>query len=127
MTTMNMHNPALMQSWRQSPKMMNTMSFVEEPYKTADGTVVFLTQAKSYYHRGPAFAHYSQSEFECIIQLQDKSSLAKKSDDSQGHKPRLGFQLGSGHPLYASHVGVICMKMCTPMLAGAPPPKFPGN
>ncbi len=24
-------------------------------------------------------------------------------------------------------MGVIRMKMCTPMLAGAPPPKFPGN
>ncbi len=48
-------------------------------YKTADGTIVFLTHARSYYHRGPAFANYSQLEFECIIQLQDKSSLAKKS------------------------------------------------
>jgi hypothetical protein len=46
-------------------------------YKTADGTVVFLTHAKSYYHWGPEFANYSQLEFECIIQLQDKSSLAK--------------------------------------------------
>jgi hypothetical protein len=96
-------------------------------YKTADGTVVFLTQAKSYYHRGPAFTNYSQLEFECIIQLQDKSSSAKKSDKSRGRKPRPSFQLGSGHPLYAFHVGVIRMKMCTPMLAGAPPPKFPGN
>ena len=51
-------------------------------YKTADGTVVFLTQAKSYYHWGPAFTNYSQLEFECIIQLQDKSSSAKKSDNS---------------------------------------------
>ena len=33
-------------------------------YNTAYGTVVFLTQAKSYYHRGPAFANYSQLEFE---------------------------------------------------------------
>jgi hypothetical protein len=93
-------------------------------YKTADGTVVFLTQAKSYYHWGLAFASYSQLEFECIIQLQNKSSSAKKSDDSRSHKPRPGFQLGSGHPLYASHVGIIHMKMCTPMLAGAPPPKI---
>ena len=46
-------------------------------YKTADGTVVFLTQAESYYHQGPAFTNYSQLEFECIIQLQDKSSSAK--------------------------------------------------
>jgi hypothetical protein len=96
-------------------------------YKTADGTVEFLTQAESYYHRGLAFASYSQLEFECIIQLQDKSSLAKNSGNIQGRKPRPGFQLGSGHPLYASHVGVICIKMCTPMLAGAPLPKFPGN
>ncbi len=93
----------------------------------ADGTVVFLTQAESYYHWGPAFANYSQLEFECIIQIQDKSSSAKTSNKSWGRKHRPGFQLGSGHPLYASHVGVICMKMCTPMLAGAPPPKFPGN
>ncbi len=46
---------------------------------------------------------------------------------NQGRKPRPGFELGSDHPLYASHVGVICMKMCTTMLAGAPPPSFPGN
>ncbi len=53
--------------------------------------------------------------------------IGKKSGIIQGRKPRPGFQLGSGHPLYASHVGVICMAMFTPMLAGAPPPKFPGN
>jgi hypothetical protein len=41
-------------------------------YKTTDGKVVFLTQAESYHHRGPAFAHYSQLEFECIVQLQEK-------------------------------------------------------
>ncbi len=35
--------------------------------KTTDGKVVFLTQADSYHHRGLAFAHYSQLEFECII------------------------------------------------------------
>ncbi len=28
-------------------------------YKTTGGKVVFLTQAESYHHRGPAFAHYS--------------------------------------------------------------------
>jgi hypothetical protein len=39
-------------------------------YKTTDGKVVFLTQAVLYYHCGPAFAHYSQLEFECIVQLQ---------------------------------------------------------
>jgi hypothetical protein len=32
-------------------------------YKTADGTVVFLTHAKLYHHQGPAFAKYSQLEF----------------------------------------------------------------
>jgi hypothetical protein len=36
-------------------------------YKTTDGKVVFLTQAESYHHHGPAFAHYSLLEFECII------------------------------------------------------------
>jgi hypothetical protein len=38
-------------------------------YKTTDGKVVSLTQAESYHHCGPVFAHYSQLEFECIIQL----------------------------------------------------------
>jgi hypothetical protein len=47
-------------------------------YKTTDGKVAFLTQAESYYHHGPAFAHYSQLEFECIIQLQEKVQLQKK-------------------------------------------------
>jgi hypothetical protein len=40
-------------------------------------------------------------------------------------KPRPTFPLGINHPLYTSYVEVIWMKMCTPMLAGAPPPKFP--
>jgi hypothetical protein len=51
--------------------------------------------------------------------------LPTKNDP--GRKPRPTFLLGLNHPLYSSHVGVICMKMCTPMLADAPPPKFPGN
>ncbi len=38
---------------------------------TTDGKVVFLTQAESYHHCGPVFAHYSQLEFECIVQLQE--------------------------------------------------------
>jgi hypothetical protein len=48
-------------------------------YKTTDGQVVFLTQAEPYHHRGPAFAHYSQSEFDCIIQLQEKVQLQEKA------------------------------------------------
>jgi hypothetical protein len=98
-------------------------------FKTTDGKVVFLTQAESYHHRGPAFAHYSQLEFECIvqlqekIQLQEKAKLTNKSLKDCGLKPRPTFPLGVKHPLYTSHVGVIQMKMCT----WAPPPKFPGN
>jgi hypothetical protein len=38
-------------------------------YKTTDGNIVFLTQVASYHHCGPLFAHYSQLEFECIVQL----------------------------------------------------------
>jgi hypothetical protein len=48
-------------------------------YKTTDGKVVFLTQVESYHHCGPAFAHYSQLEFERIIQLQEKVQLQEKS------------------------------------------------
>ena len=81
--------------------------------KTTDGKVVFLTQAESYHHRGPAFAHYSQLEFECIVQLQEKvqhqekAELSNKSSKDRGHKPRPTFPLGINHPLYTSHVGVI--------------------
>ncbi len=82
-------------------------------YKTTDGKVVFLTQAESYHHRGPAFAHYSQLEFECIVQLQEKVQHQKKAELSNkslkdcGRKPRPTFPLGINHPLYTSHVGVI--------------------
>ncbi len=102
-------------------------------YKTTDGKVVFLTQAELYHHRNPAFAHYSQLEFECIVQLQekvqlqDKAEFTNKSSKDCGRKPRTTFPLGINHPLYTSHVGVIQMKMCLPIIAGAPPPKFPGN
>jgi hypothetical protein len=102
-------------------------------YKTTVSKVVFLTQAESYHHHGPAFAHYSQLEFECIlqlqvkVQLQEKAELTNKSLKDRGRKPRPTFPLGINHPLYTSHVGVIRMKMCMPMFAGAPPLKFPGN
>jgi hypothetical protein len=49
-------------------------------YKTTDGKVVFLTQAESYHHRGPVFAHYSQLEFECIVQLQENVQLQEKAE-----------------------------------------------
>ncbi len=53
-------------------------------YKTTDSKIVFLTQAKSYHHHGPTFAHYSQLEFECIVQLQEKSpTLGKSRIDKQ--------------------------------------------
>jgi hypothetical protein len=100
--------------------------------KTTDGKVVFLTQAESHHHCGPVFAHYSQLEFECIIQLQekvqlqDKVELINKSSKVCGRKPRPTFNLGTHHPLYTSHVGVIQMKMCTLMLARALPQKFIG-
>jgi hypothetical protein len=100
---------------------------------TMDGKVVFLTQAESYHHRSPAFAHYFQLEFECIVQLQEnvqlqeKAELTNKSSKDRGCKPRPPFNLGINHPLYTSHVGVIQMKMCMPMFAGAPPPNFPDN
>jgi hypothetical protein len=47
-------------------------------YKTTDGKIVFLTQAESYHHCGPAFAHYSQLGFECIVQLQEKVQHRKR-------------------------------------------------
>jgi hypothetical protein len=49
-------------------------------YKTTDGKVVFLTQDKSYNHCSPAFAHYSQLEFECIVQLQEKVQHQEKAE-----------------------------------------------
>ncbi len=47
-------------------------------YKTTNGKVVFLTQAESYHHCGSAFAHYSQLEFECTIQFQEKVQRQEK-------------------------------------------------
>ncbi len=70
-------------------------------YKTTDGKVVFLTQAESYHHHGPVFAHYSQLEFECILQLQEKVKLQEKAEltnkSSKDHcrKPRSTFPLAN--------------------------------
>jgi hypothetical protein len=96
-------------------------------YKTAEDQVVFLTQAESYCYCGPAFDNYSRLEFESIFQFQDRATFSKNTKNDRGQKPQPTFLLGVNHPLYSSHVGVIRMKMCTPMLAGTPPPKFPGN
>ncbi len=53
--------------------------------------------------------------------------MTYKSSKDRGRKPRPTFPLGINHQLYTSHVGVIRMKMCMRMFAGAPPPKFSGN
>ncbi len=53
--------------------------------------------------------------------------MSNKSSKDCCRKPRPTFPLGTNHPLYASHVGVIQMKMYTPMFAGARPSNFPGN
>jgi hypothetical protein len=53
---------------------------VANSYKTTDGKVVFLTQAESYHHHGLAFAHYSQLEFESIVQLQEKVQHQEKQN-----------------------------------------------
>ena len=64
-------------------------------------------------------------KFESIVQLQDKATPSKNTKSDRGRKPRPSFLLGVNHPLYSLHVAVICMKMCTPMLEGAPPLNFP--
>ncbi len=53
--------------------------------------------------------------------------MSNKSSKDCGRKSRSLFPLGINHLLYTSHVGVIQMKMCTPMFAGAPLSKFPEN
>ncbi len=66
-------------------------------YKTTDGKEVFLTQVESYHHCDPAFTHYSQLEFECIVQLQEqvqlqeKAGLTNESLNDCGCKPRPTF------------------------------------
>jgi hypothetical protein len=46
--------------------------------------------------------------------------LKNKSSKDLGRKPRPTFNLGINHPLYTPYVGVIQMKMCTPMSLGHP-------
>ena len=48
-------------------------------YKTAEGQVVFLTQAESYCHCGPAFIEYSWLEIESTVQLQEKTTSSKNT------------------------------------------------
>ena len=96
-------------------------------YKLQSGQAVFLSQAESYDHRGPLFRDYSALEFESIVEL--------KPCKSQGNTPRLGagrpsramFPLDPGHPLYGEYEAVIHVKFRTAVLAGRPPPTFPGN
>jgi hypothetical protein len=92
------------------------------PFKVND-KCIFLTQAESYANRGTNFHPYSQLEFESIVELLPR----KTTESTRGRRPRIGFDLGEGHPLYASHQGFIRTKMRTPILAGKPPPRFPGN
>ncbi len=46
-------------------------------YRTADGTIVLLTQAKSYYHWGPSFANYSQLKLSASFNSKTKNHWHK--------------------------------------------------
>jgi hypothetical protein len=99
-------------------------------YKTMLGKVVFLTQAESYHHcdssRSSVCSLFSVRfcvgivQIQEKVQLQEEAKLTNKSSKDCGCIPRPTFNLEIHHPLYTSHVGVIGMKMCTPMLAVAP-------
>jgi hypothetical protein len=91
-------------------------------YKVGD-KCVFLNQANSYANRGENFWDYGQLEFECIVEL-----LPKKGKQAhRGRHQRIGFDLGTNHPLYYSHHGFLRTKMRTAILAGQSLPKYPGN
>ena len=51
----------------------------------------------------------------------------KKNPSLRGRHPRPWFELGDNHPLHDEYGAFLRAKMQTPMLAGAPPPTFPGN
>jgi hypothetical protein len=71
---------------------------------------------------------YNQLEFECILVglLKRKSAPAKKSNEKRGRTQHVGFDLGSGHPLFALLKGFVRAKFRTPILPVVLP-KFPGK
>jgi len=87
--------------------------------------VILLSQVESYIHRGENFHNYNCFEYECIVEVLPKTDAKKPTN--KGRPKRPGFTLGNMHPLYKTHDGFIRAKMLTPMLAGKPPPMFPGN
>jgi len=87
--------------------------------------IILLTQAESYRHRGPWFANMNPLEFECVVELIERCLDVDQQNRRRPRRPR--FDLGVTHPLFKSHQGVIRMKMHTAILAGRPPPAFPGN
>ncbi len=93
-----------------------------------DRKCIFLNQATLYGNRGPNFAMYNQLEFECILVglLKRKSAPAKKSNEKRGRTQHVGFDLGSGHPLFALLKGFVRAKFRTPILPVVLP-KFPGK
>ena len=55
-------------------------------YITTDGKVVFLTQAESYHHRGPAFAHYSHWNSNASSNFKKKSNIRKRQNCQTNHQ-----------------------------------------
>jgi hypothetical protein len=90
-------------------------------------SVVLVSQAESYLNRGPNFVNMNLLEFECIVALKEKKDdYVLLGGKKVGRSKREGFDLGEKHPLYDSHEGVIRCKMLNPILAGKPPPSYPG-
>ncbi len=100
-----MHNPAFMVAVSKDDE-HNEFCGGTTFYKTADGTVVFLTEAESYYHRDPAFANYSQLEFECTYNPKTSHHWQKNLTTVKAVNPGPVFNLDQiihcMHPMWVS-------------------------
>ena len=105
-----------------------------------NGEVVSVPQHIHYGYRSVPFSRYSLYEYGGLVQVVKKkpsSSSAPEeaptpADLEAGHTPALGrkpsatFDFDPQHPLFSTHTQQLRSKHLTPVLAGAPCPRYPG-
>jgi hypothetical protein len=94
------------------------------------GKVTVVPQHINYMHRGAGLKDFCLYDYAgCIVIQKKKEKHNMDSGASQPHHGRLPnqvFSFDAGHPLAASHEQHLRSKQLVPILAGMPPPRYPG-
>ena len=90
-------------------------------------TVIPVAQYTHYRYRGAELSKLNFYEWCAIISIEEIGTLRSDAQPAiRRRRKNCTFQFAEGHPLRGTHIQKLRSKFQCPILAGGPPPKYPG-